>query len=76
MAALKSGCFVQAIEHCDKAQEIARFLLEQPAHPTAVKCLQRRATARQGLETTSAGPIARHVFTDLEAPLLPLENIL
>ena len=49
MAALKSGCFVQAIEHCDKANEIAEFLLEQPAHPTAVKCLQRRATARLAL---------------------------
>jgi len=49
MAALKSGCFVQAITHCDKANEIAACLFEQPAHPTAVKCLQRRATARLAL---------------------------
>jgi hypothetical protein len=24
------------IEHCDKANEIAEFLLDQPNHPTAV----------------------------------------
>lgn len=49
MAALKSGCFVQTIEHCDKACEIAEFFLERPSHPVAVKCLQRRATARLAL---------------------------
>ena len=49
MAALKSGCFVQTIEHCDRACDLAEFLHETPAHPTAVKCLQRRAAARLAL---------------------------
>ena len=50
MAALKCACFVQCIEHCDKAIEICDFLLEDPKHATAIKCLQRRATARLALK--------------------------
>ena len=49
MAALKCGCFAQTIEHCDRACELAEFFLERPAHPTAVKCLLRRAAARDAL---------------------------
>ena len=45
MAALKSGCFVQTIEHCDKACEIAEFSSSDP-RTRAVKCLQRRHAAR------------------------------
>ena len=53
MAALKSGCFVQTIEHCDRACDLAEFLHETPAHPTAVKCSsaappQARARPSQG----------------------------
>ena len=46
MAALKCEMFVQCIDHATKACELAEFLLETPAHPTAIKCLQRRAAAR------------------------------
>ena len=49
MAALKCGCFAQTIEHCDRACELAEFFLERPDHPTAVKCLLRRAAARDAL---------------------------
>ena len=45
MAALKCEMFVQCIDHATKACELAEFLLETPAHPTAIKCLQRRAAA-------------------------------
>ena len=34
MAALKSGCFVQTIEHCDKACEIASFSSSDPRIPS------------------------------------------
>ena len=46
MAAIKCEMFVQCIDHATKACELAEFLLETPAHPTAIKCLQRRAAAR------------------------------
>ena len=46
MAALKCEMFVQCIDHASKACELAEFLLERPDHPTAIKCLQRRAAAR------------------------------
>jgi hypothetical protein len=49
MAALKLGCFAQTIEHCDRANELAEFFLERPNHPTAIKCLLRRAAARDAL---------------------------
>lgn len=49
MAALKMGCYAQAIEHCDKVLRIQEFLLEQPDDPLVVKVLQRRATARSAL---------------------------
>ena len=49
LAALKCGCFAQTIEHCDRACELAEFFLERPDHPTAVKCLLRRAAARDAL---------------------------
>ena len=49
MAALKLGCFAQTIEHCDRANELAEFFLEKPNHPTAIKCLLRRAAARDAL---------------------------
>ena len=49
MAALKLGCFAQTIEHCDRACELAEFFLERPDHPTAIKCLLRRAAARDAL---------------------------
>lgn len=46
MAALKCEMFVRCIDHASKACELAEFLLERPDHPTAIKCLQRRAAAR------------------------------
>jgi tetratricopeptide (TPR) repeat protein len=49
MAAVKMGCYVQAIEHCDKVLRIQEFLLEQPDDPIVVKTLQRRAKARSAL---------------------------
>jgi tetratricopeptide (TPR) repeat protein len=49
MAALKMGCFAQAIEHCDKVIRLHEFLLDKPEDPLVVKTLQRRATARAAL---------------------------
>ena len=49
LASLKLGCFAQCIEHCDKACELADFLLEQPKHATKIKCLLRRSAARDAL---------------------------
>jgi tetratricopeptide (TPR) repeat protein len=49
MAALKMGCFAQAIAHCDKVIRLYEFLLKKPDDPLVVKALQRRATARTAL---------------------------
>ena len=50
-ACLKLGCYVQAIEHCDKAVRIRDFLHNNShdTKPMAVKVLQRRASARGSL---------------------------
>ena len=49
MAALKMGCFAQAIEHCDKVIRLYEFMLNKPDDPLVVKALQRRAAARSAL---------------------------
>ena len=49
MAAIKMGCYAQAIEHCDKLIRLQEFLLEKPDDPIVVKALQRRAAARSAL---------------------------
>lgn len=49
MAALKMGCYAQAIVHCDKVIRLHEFLLDKPDDPLVVKALQRRATARTAL---------------------------
>lgn len=42
MASIKMGCFVQAIEHADKAVRICDFLLEKPKHPIKVRMASER----------------------------------
>ena len=49
LAALKLGCFAQTIEHCDKVCELADYFLQNPKHGTKIKCLMRRAAARDAL---------------------------
>eukprot|EP00967_Tisochrysis_lutea_P040716 scaffold48966_cov18-Tisochrysis_lutea.AAC.1 len=49
-AALKIGCFVQAIEHCDKAMRIAEFLHNNTRLPVCVKVYVRRAAAYRALD--------------------------
>ncbi|CAG9467735.1 unnamed protein product [Pedinophyceae sp. YPF-701] len=49
MAAIKRGCFVQAVDHCDRVVHLAEFLHERPRDPLVVKAYQRRATARSAL---------------------------
>ena len=53
MASLKMGCFVQAVEHCDKVIRILQFLLEKTEDPLLVKAFVRRATARCALRQFS-----------------------
>lgn len=50
-AALKLGCNIQAIEHCDKVFSIADFCFENKPStiPMRLKAFQRRATARLAL---------------------------
>lgn len=50
MAAIKMGCYAQAIEHCEKVIRLHDFLLEKPEHPMVVKAWQRMAAARVGLK--------------------------
>ncbi|XRB13669.1 hypothetical protein RI054_06g35070 [Pseudoscourfieldia marina] len=50
-ASLKLGCYVQAIEHCDKCMSIREFLHNNSGDTATVaaKALQRRAAARGAL---------------------------
>lgn len=50
MASLKMGCYVQAIEHCDKVIRLYDFMLNKPEHPLVVKAWQRKAVAWTGLK--------------------------
>lgn len=50
MASLKMGCYVQAIEHCDKVIRLHDFMLNKPDHPLVVKAWQRKAVAWTGLK--------------------------
>ncbi|KAG1662073.1 hypothetical protein FOA52_005320 [Chlamydomonas sp. UWO 241] len=49
-AAIKINCYVQAIEHCDKALSIADFLHNDLRSPLCTKVYQRRATAYRALQ--------------------------
>ena len=61
-AALKLGCNIQAIEHCDKVFSIADFCFENKPStvPMRLKAYQRRATARSALKHF------REAISDLE----------
>lgn len=50
MASLKMGCYVQALEHCDRVIRLYDFMLNKPEHPLVVKAWQRKAAARAGLK--------------------------
>lgn len=50
MASLKMGCYVQAIEHCDKVIKLHDFMLNKPEHPLVIKAWQRKAVAWAGLK--------------------------
>eukprot|EP00195_Chlamydomonas_chlamydogama_P005216 CAMPEP_0202907312 /NCGR_PEP_ID=MMETSP1392-20130828/42092_1 /ASSEMBLY_ACC=CAM_ASM_000868 /TAXON_ID=225041 /ORGANISM="Chlamydomonas chlamydogama, Strain SAG 11-48b" /LENGTH=117 /DNA_ID=CAMNT_0049596147 /DNA_START=22 /DNA_END=375 /DNA_ORIENTATION=+ len=50
MAALKLGCYVQALEHSDKVINIADFLHNNLRDPLVTKAYQRRATAYRSLQ--------------------------
>ncbi|GAX78335.1 hypothetical protein CEUSTIGMA_g5777.t1 [Chlamydomonas eustigma] len=49
-AALKINCYVQAIEHCDKALHISDFMLNSLKGPLCTKAYQRRAAAYRALQ--------------------------
>lgn len=42
MASIKLGCYVQAIEHCDRVLGIQEFLLDNMRDPLVPKALHRR----------------------------------
>ncbi|KAI8463589.1 MAG: hypothetical protein J3K34DRAFT_526875 [Monoraphidium minutum] len=49
LAALKMGCYVQALEHCDRVLYLQEHLHARPRDPLCAKALQRRAAALQAL---------------------------
>lgn len=65
LAALKMGCYAQAIEHCDKVLRLHEFMLDKPEDPLVVKTLQRRSTARTALGHFKEALDVRHLSAEM-----------